>query len=90
MIGYRYVDRQQKKEFVVVTEDVKEKLEEWQRNLAEFWGEYGGIITSYTVIGGLLLTVATKGGALPASATAIIILLFMNRKLANPTECNMS
>ena len=37
MIGYRYVDRQQKKEFVVVTEDVKEKLEEWQRNLAEFW-----------------------------------------------------
>lgn len=80
MIGYRYVDSQQEKEPVVVPEDVKEKLEEWQRNLAELWGKYGGeIIISYALICALVLTVATQGAALPASAAAIIVLLRISK-----------
>ena len=91
MIGYRYVDSQPKKEPAVVTEDVKEKLEEWQRNLSELWGKYGGeIIISYALICALVLTVATQGAALPASAAAIIILLLVNRELVNQAECDVS
>lgn len=85
------MDSQPKKEPAVVTEDVKEKLEEWQRNLSELWGKYGGeIIISYALICALVLTVVTQGAALPASATAIIVLLLINRELVNQTECDAS
>ena len=50
------MDSQPKREPAVVTEDVKEKLEEWQRNLSELWGKYGGeIIISYALICALVL-----------------------------------
>ncbi|MGN0130946.1 MAG: RHS repeat domain-containing protein, partial [Lachnospiraceae bacterium] len=90
MITYFYRDRQPERQLSEVTEEVEEKMEEWQRNLAAAWKEYGTVVIMSLIVVLLIACIVSGGSLAPASAAAIIVLLLINRELVNQTECDVA